>query len=193
MALCGAAKCNCAVGTVAAIAGGISGQYPTIQSLGTGSVDDPFRFQINPLWASNLNIALTPPGTAWLNHPGPAVTQGVALSFSNNFSRYQLTGPTNKTCQWTFSYLIQSAGTAANLITVTLPVASNQTPPTNHGTGLVTDASPTLRYVCSLQLATSTTSYFIGDTAGSSALGNTPALTLAAGDTVQGTMIYEVA
>lgn len=49
--LCGSGRsCGCAITTVPATGGSINGHYPTIDVIGGGGVDNPWKLTLNPNW-----------------------------------------------------------------------------------------------------------------------------------------------
>lgn len=114
----------------------------------------------------------------------PAVVQGVSVTSTNGGSGYVRLG--RLIIGW-FSVEATSAGTAANAITVTVPVAG--TSGLAVGTGHVVDASPSTTYTRFLRMASTTTVNFTTDAVELGA----STLTLASGDTIRGHFMYEAA
>lgn len=115
----------------------------------------------------------------------PTVTQNVAITKTVNRSAYTKTG---RSVTYNFDLALTSAGTAANAITVSLP----ETPAAGvqSCTALFLDASAPQRYVL-VGLIVGGVLQFRADNASTSAFGVGPAVTIASGDSIQGSITYE--
>ena len=143
---------------------------------------------LSVLTASDLNTYLMHEGGAWTSF-SPTVTQSVGVTFTNNYSKYARSG---RMITWSFSLTMTSAGTAANNVVVSVPVAATSTTALA-GSGSVYDASVTTNYSGALAGLSVTTVIFVGDWSGSGGWGFSPNLALAIGDVLYGSITYEAA
>ncbi len=150
----------------------------------------------NVLTAAQLNAELRdallgafplgPPDVAWTSYT-PTLTQGVALSKTVTYARYQRIG---RLVIVVANLAITSAGTAATAVLVGLPVAATAAAAVV-GSFRYLDAGTTV-YV-GTAYGTSTTTVELLTNAQPNPLGIAPAVTAASGDTVQIAISYEAA
>jgi len=122
--------------------------------------------------------------TAWT----PTVTQSGTVT-QTAVARYLKVGRlVIANCRITVS----GTGTGGTAVAVSLPVAAENS---LHvvGTSWIYDANPGTRYVCTIDLASTTTVNFLHDTSGASAWGASPNLALANADQIRFQAIYEAA
>jgi hypothetical protein len=104
--------------------------------------------------AADTNTYLTHTGGAW-NSYTPVVVQGATPTLAVNSARWHRTGRLI-TCQVVLT--ITSAGTAANNVTISLPVTAFSTSVFSvYGYGTITDASATTSYGGPVRFSTTTT------------------------------------
>lgn len=133
--------------------------------------------------ASTLNRI----GAAWESYT-PTLTQSVTVTKTINVAKYcQL----QKTIICDISLTATSAGTAANEVTVGLPIATAATTNRVIGTGFVYDASTGTVYNCTAYNATTTTAKFFYQTA--FGWGFSPNIALANADQIRFLFTYEAA
>lgn len=136
------------------------------------------------------NFQLLNESKVWQTYT-PTVTQGVGITFTNNYSKYLVDG---KTVFYNASLVATSAGTPGSLIRVTLPIASTSaTVYRVIGTATFIDVSPFTTYVCAVSQPTTTEIYFQNDASAGTSLGTTPAVTVASGDYINFEVTYEIA
>ena len=142
----------------------------------------------------NGNTAyLLNPSSVWISYT-PTLSQSANVTFTTNESRYKLID--NNTVVWTFKLTATSAGTAANVVKLSLPI----TPAAGFdyfvvGDGYIFDANTSLGYTCSIPLINTSPgeiSFSSGSGTTANYFGVTPAITLASGDTISGTITYRV-
>jgi hypothetical protein len=122
--------------------------------------------------------------TAWT----PVVVQGATPTLTVNTASYTRTG---RWVQCHFFVSLTSAGTAANDITVSLPVTAATV--VGHGSAFIFDASSSLEYPAITRLVSTTTMKFrfANITAAGAYLGsNTFTAALAASDTIEGSVSF---
>lgn len=137
-----------------------------------------------PLPAATLNTI----GAAWESYT-PTVTQGATITFTNTYSKY---ARINKIVIYSFNLALTSAGTAANNLQITLPInvaSGNRIA----GMSQFYDASATTTYINTTYQVSTSSMGFINSASGAGAFGSTPAVTVANGDYLFGTIIYEAA
>ena len=128
-------------------------------------------------------------GEAWTSYT-PTVTQGVAITKTVSYAKY---ARVNKTVIVSVSLALTSAGTAANVISVTLPLTClNTSSFTTIGSGFFYDTSTQTPYPLAVAQA-STSCFFWSSTAGGNFFGAVPGITIANGDYMGFTIAYEVA
>lgn len=121
----------------------------------------------------------------------PSLSQSASVSFTNNYSKYIVNG---KTVFFQCSLVATSAGTAANAITVSLPVATSSASVFRViGSASFYDANVTTMYNLAAYTFSTTSVGFTGDTTGGNAFGAVPAVTIAVGDYVNLAVTYEAA
>ena len=136
------------------------------------------------------NFQLLNESRVWQTYT-PTLTQGAGVTFTNNYAKYVVEGK-KVTCQ--VSLVATSAGTAANLITVSLPIASATSSLYRViGAGTFIDASPSTTYVCAAVQNNTTTVAFHHDTSAANNFGVAPAVTIASGDYINLEVVYEIA
>lgn len=134
--------------------------------------------------ASTLNTI----GAAWESFT-PVVTQGATITTSINYCKY---ARIQKIVIYSFNILLTSAGTAGNGIQITLPIAAATNSRPSTGASFY-DASAGTSYLNVFYFATSTTAQFINAASGATTFGAAPAVTVANGDYIFGTVTYEAA
>lgn len=120
----------------------------------------------------------------------PALTQGVGVTIANGASAYRRSG---RWIEGWFYITATSAGTAANDITISLPVTASGSVPAGLPIGQISiiDASGPTTHDDTAKVMTTTT---MGPYANATNRGNTVGpLTLASGDVLWGTFSYEAA
>lgn len=124
----------------------------------------------------------------------PTVSQGVSTNISKtvNEARYVQIG---RLCACWGYVAMTGSGTAGSAVTVSLPLtASGHHSVALIGSGLVYDNSTTTRYVCTIELASTTTfSYGADGTTGGAVWGGAPNLALAGSDQLRWQIFYVVA
>lgn len=131
--------------------------------------------------------ALFPTGiAAWTGYT-PTLTQSATVTKTVNRAAYMKVGRTVKVN----GYLsVTSAGTAANNVSVGLPVAPSAD--LQVGSAYILDTSTSTRYICTC-LTFGGVLIFQHDTSGLNNFGVTPAVTLANGDAIAYSIEYEAA
>lgn len=135
-------------------------------------------------------VEVAPLMTAWTTFT-PTIAQGVTTNIAKttNYSKYVRVG---KLIIWQFDLALTGAGTNANGFTLTIPVNFASSMNAVCGAGIVSDASTSTSYSGGW-LVISNLLYFVGDWSGVNTWGSAPNLALASGDTIRGTVAYEVA
>lgn len=137
--------------------------------------------------ASTLNTI----GAAWETWT-PTVVQG-ATTFGTTIA-YAKYARLQKIVVAVYGLTIASGtGTAANSITVSLPIALASTVNQGIGSAWIYDSSATQPYAGIATVLTSTSVLFIGDWSGGASWGTTPAIQFAVNDQIRGFFIYEAA
>ena len=135
------------------------------------------------LTAATLNTI----GAVWVDYT-PTLTQGATITKTITNARY---------CQIQKSVFVQvyliasSAGTASNQLVIGLPITARNSFGTVNGIAQLYDASTNLMYVCTAYQNTTTTMSFIYQTG--NPFGISPAITIASGDQLQFSIVYEAA
>ena len=150
---------------------------------------NPFPFVAGDvLTAAELNAI----GETWISYT-PAITQGVGITKTIDYAKYT---QVNKIVVVSIAVRCTSAGTASNVINITLPVASvaaagsfGQT----FGAGGFYDASTTQQYNLTAQLNGATIISLYGNSSGGSLFGQFPAVTVANDDRIFLIAVYEAA
>ena len=139
---------------------------------------------------SRFASKLTTPG-AWTSFT-PTLAQGATNNISKtvNYAKYTQIG---KLVVCTISVTASGTGTAANNVTLSLPIAASGSAPLRIGSGHVYDASTIVRYTGMAELMTATTVTIVGDWSGGSGWGTSPNIAVAASDQFDVTITYEVA
>jgi hypothetical protein len=146
-------------------------------------------------WTAGLTDNTTLPA-ATLNSIGaaaetwtPVVTQSVNVTYTNIYARYQRI----QNVVFVYARLnITSAGTAANAVTVSLPVTAKSTIGIQGNMSLY-DSSASTPYNGFAFGATTTTIQSAGDWAGTGVWGTTPNVAIASGDVIWLNLTYEAA
>jgi hypothetical protein len=135
------------------------------------------------LTAATLNTI----GAAWVDYT-PTLTQGVTVTKNISNARY---------CQIQKTVFVQvyliatSAGTAANIVKIGLPIAARTGNSSTTGIAQLYDASTNIVYVASAYLDSTSACAFLYQTG--NPFGVSPAITLASSDQLQINLTYEVA
>lgn len=141
------------------------------------------------LRALETGVALVQTG-AWTVF-APVITQGVTITHTDTYSRWIRSG---RHVTWNFSVALTSAGTGGSAVGIGLPVAAVNVASTGVGAGQFYKASTATRYICVFELASGGSSLLlIHETSGGNVFGAAPAVTIANGDSVRGTVTYEAA
>ena len=143
------------------------------------------------LTEADINLYLMGEGGAWQSWT-PTVTQSGSVTVTNTRSRFARYG---RTIHYTLDLAVTGTGTAANAITVTLPVAAAAGSLTVVGSGRITDISVAANFT-GLAINTSTTVMSLLPTTGTAGnyLGATNfTAALASGDTITISGTYEAA
>lgn len=120
----------------------------------------------------------------------PTLTQSVTVTKTVTRGTYQRIG---RTVIANINLSVTSAGTVSNAVLVGLPVAAAAAGGAS-GFGWIFDASTATRYAGSFGVAGGgVTVEFVGDWSAANVWGVVPAIALAAGDLIAGTIIYEAA
>ena len=135
----------------------------------------------NQLAAFPLGVA------AWTSWTAAVVQGGAVTSTASPRNAYQRVG---RLIVAQFAVSITGAGTAGQLVTVSLPVNSAATSIVT-GVAWIYDASATTRYVCACEIVSASTVAFAHDTSGGNLFGQAPAVTLASGDLIRGAVTFE--
>lgn len=126
-------------------------------------------------------------GAAWVDYT-PTLTQGATITKTISNARY---------CQIQKTIFVQvymiatSAGTAGNQLVIGLPITARNSFGTTNGLAQLYDANTNLMYICSAYQNTTTTMSFIYQTG--NPFGISPAITIANGDQLQFSIVYEAA
>lgn len=146
--------------------------------------------QLNQQLRDNFNAAHALGVDAWTAYT-PALWQGGAVSSANVRSVYQRVG---RLIVAQFRITATAAGSAANKVTVTLPVtAASATGNLPTGSGVIFDTSTTTNYGGTWWLDSTTAVALVGDWSGAANWGATPSIALASGDSLAGVIIFEAA
>jgi hypothetical protein len=157
----------------------VSGEYPTAAQLNQDIRD-------NQLAAFPLGI-----GGAWTSYT-PTLTQLGAVTKTVTYAKYQRVG---RLIVAEMLLAVTGTGTAANIVTVSLPVTAAQAGNIAVGSGYIYDVSAALTYKGIVVLnSTTTATMFPTNTTTGGALGaDTFTAGLAAGDAVTLNVTYEAA
>ncbi|NDF13036.1 MAG: hypothetical protein EB060_09525 [Proteobacteria bacterium] len=140
----------------------------------------------------NGNVAyLINPSSVWQSYT-PTLTQSATVTFTTNDSQYKLLD--NNTVVWQFNLTATSAGTASNAIQLTLPLtAAASNAYSCVGAALILKNSGALIYSSVAALSSTTAMrFFSGSGTSANYVGITPAITLASGDQIAGTITYRI-
>jgi hypothetical protein len=142
----------------------------------------------------NGNLAyLLNPSSVWISYT-PTLTQSANVTFTTNESKYKLID--NNTVVYAFHLTCTSAGTAANTITLTLPLnASWSRTYSSIGDAVILKTIGASIYTCSVALNTASPgkiAFFSGSGTNANYVGINPAITLASDDEISGTVTYRV-
>lgn len=135
------------------------------------------------LTAATLNTI----GAVWENYT-PTLTQSATISKTVTNARY---------CQIQKTVFVQvymiatSAGTAGNQLIIGLPITARTSFGTTYGVAQLYDANTNLMYICSTYQHSPTAVSFIYQTG--NPFGISPAITIANGDQLQFSIVYEAA
>jgi hypothetical protein len=137
-------------------------------------------------------------GTGWEQVGGvggwtsytPTLTQGAAITLTVNYSKWTR-GP-RRTITWNFHLTCTTAGTGGSGIVLTVPVTAAAINGLS-GQARFYDTSTVTSYVVQASGNATTTVVFYHDTSTASALGAAPAVTIANGDVLTGSITYEAA
>lgn len=160
------------------------------------SATRPTAVEGRVVYETDTDLLLVYSGSAWVPFSGPStgstsftstITQSAAITKTTNYSKWSYVGP--KKIHWTFSYNLTSAGTAANAITLTVPLTAATS--SMIGTAWYLDAG-TQFYVLGVVGASTTTIKFVNN-GGTGDFGVNAAVTVASGDTIHGSITYEIA
>jgi hypothetical protein len=124
----------------------------------------------------------------WVTSFVPTVAQGVTTNIAKTTtkSQWRYDGPM---VEWEFVLNITAAGTAASVVTLTLPVTALSSTNASAGSAMIIRSGP-LRYHCILESTSTTTIAFGSDSAGTAQWGSSPSIALANGDSLRGTARY---
>lgn len=144
-------------------------------------------------WNTNVRDQMTevaPIMTAWTTY-SPTVAQGGSTNISKTvtYSKYVRVG---KFVYWQFRLDMSGAGTGGNGVTLTVPVNPATASVVGFGNGVIADASTSTSYH-GMWINISNLLYFIGDWSGVNTWGSVPNIALASGDSIYGSVFYEVA
>lgn len=152
-------------------------------------VDARFAALYAALSAGGLDAAVLA-SEAWTAST-PTVTQLGTVAATVTQSRYVRLG---RTITWSFRLDVTGAGTAANAVSVSLPVPARAANAFAAGAGYFYDASMSGIRAGAWHLASTTATHlFITDSTGFNSVGVNPAVGLASGDVLSGTITYEAA
>ena len=130
-------------------------------------------------------------GAAWETWT-PTVVQG-ATTFGTTIA-YAKYARLQKIVVAVYGLTIASGtGTAANSITVSLPIALASTVNQGIGSAWIYDSSATQPYAGIATVLSATSVLFIGDWSGGASWGTTPAIQFGVNDQIRGYFIYEAA
>ena len=131
------------------------------------------------------------PSSVWQSFT-PTLTQSANVTFTTTESSYKLLD--NNTVTWAFVLTCSSAGTASNVVQLTLPIAAAWSGAYSAvGDAVILDLSTALSYTCVAALnSTTTVRFFSGTGTAANYFGATPAVTLASGDVISGTITYRI-
>jgi hypothetical protein len=140
------------------------------------------------LTASDINTYLMGEGGAWTSWTS-TWTQTATITHTTNYSKYARHG---RMITWNFDLAATSAGTAGATILVTLPVAATSVA-SIQGQAWFYDSSVPVPYILAIRGSTTSTINFWHDTSNSSPFGVAPGVTIASGDQITGSIVYEAA
>lgn len=161
--------------------------WVTPTSVSTGDVLTAARYNSDVVGNA---AELAPLFATWTTFT-PTIAQGVATNIAKTtvYSKYVRVG---KLIIWQFDLALTGAGTSASGFTLSIPVNFASSMNSISGIGVVVDASTSTTYSGGW-LVISNLLYFVGDWAGVNTWGANPSIALASGDTIRGTVTYEVA
>lgn len=135
-------------------------------------------------------VELAPFMAGWTGY-SPTITQGGSVTRTVTSARYVQVG---KLVIAAFNLSVTGTGTAANNMTISLPVtARDGGGGFKYGCGAVFDSSTSTSYAGLWTIISTTSTAFVGDWSGANAWGLTPNLAIANGDGIQGILLYEAA
>ena len=137
---------------------------------------------------ATTNLPVSDIGAAWTSYT-PTVTQGVAITKTITYAKYS---QIQKLVVVNVSMPLTSAGTASNGVSVTLPVTAANSQRLG-GSFQFYDVSANTSHVGVPFLLTTTSVGFITSASADSYFGGFPAITIANGDYLFATIIYEAA
>lgn len=121
----------------------------------------------------------------------PALSQGVGVAISGNVSHWAKIG---KIVVAKYQLTAAGAGTAANAVALTLPTAAvSTTAVQSSGVIVIQDLTGASTNYWLMPTAGSTGSFTMTGTTAGAIFGASPAVTLASGDNINGTLVYEAA
>ena len=145
------------------------------------------------IYINGGNAYLLNPSSVWQGYT-PTWTQGATITYSVQESNYKLND--NNTVTYTFMLTATSAGTAANAIVLTLPVTAGWSNGfSTIGAALITRVAAGFTYSSTAALTSGSPAqikFFSGSGASGNYVGITPAITIAIGDYISGTVTYRV-
>lgn len=144
-------------------------------------------------WNAQVRDQMTevaPIMNAWTTFT-PTVAQGGTTNIAKTvtYSKYVRVG---KFVFWQFRLDMTGAGTAANAVTISLPVNPATSSVVGFGNGQISDASTSIGYH-GMWINISNLLYFIGDWSGVNTWGSSPNIAIASSDSIYGSVYYEVA
>ena len=129
------------------------------------------------------------PQSSWISYT-PSLTQSTAITFTNNYCKYSVTG---RVVTYQGSLLATNSGTASSGINVSLPVAAASSSIFRTiGAATFYDTSANTMYMLAAYTDNIGNIRFIGDTTTGNNFGIVPAITMAAGDYINFSATYEI-
>lgn len=142
--------------------------------------------------AANLNAQLKDFAGgfgAWTSYT-PAWTQSTTITKTTNYAKY---ARIQKTVFCQVQLIATGGGTGGNAISVALPVTAAYSAALCIGSGSFYDASPSGHYAGAAILLSATTVGIYTSASTTAAVGSTPSLTVATGDQIFLSLMYEAA
>lgn len=175
-------------------------QWPAVTTgtiICTSSTRPASPFVGQSIYETDTSLAYTYNGSAWVQTGDstgawtaftPTISQSSTVTYSGPM-RYTRIG---RTIHANCALYITGSGSAGTGVTVSLPVAAQASLPVI-GSSWIYDASAGVRYVCAVDLASTTSVSFLHDASGAASWGQNPSIGLANADQIRFGITYEAA